>query len=175
MIKKEEKITLSPWVTVLERTINLGTEDEVYHSLLQNDYVSIVAVTIDNQLLLVEQYRPALDKFTIELPSGLLEENETSESCARRELLEETGYEVKSELVSLGSYSPDTGRLCNRIHGYFSTNVTVKELSNSEPNIRAFSIPLNEIMTYIQNGKIENALHVMYIYIALYKNYMVID
>src|SRR5262245_57499864 len=65
--------------------------------------VVIVAVTDDHKLLLVEQYRVPMAKAVIELPAGLagdVEGSETEElvAAARRELLEETGYEA-SEMV----------------------------------------------------------------------------
>jgi len=61
--------------------------------------VALVAVTEDDELVLVEQYRPALDRRIIELPAGLVGDREGAEDedmkdAARRELLEETGYEA---------------------------------------------------------------------------------
>lgn len=59
--------------------------------------VAIVAVTDDDRILLVEQYRPPVDRFVIEIPAGLAgdiagEESEAFAVAAHRELLEETGY-----------------------------------------------------------------------------------
>ena len=60
--------------------------------------VCIVAITPDHRLLLVEQFRPPLDRYTVELPAGLAgdvdDALESLETAARRELLEETGYEA---------------------------------------------------------------------------------
>src|SRR5271154_1531774 len=62
--------------------------------------VAIIAVTDERKLLLVEQYRPPMDKNVIELPAGLAgdareNQGEELERAARRELLEETGYEAR--------------------------------------------------------------------------------
>ena len=66
-----------------------------------NGIVCIVAVTPENKLLLVEQYRPPLKTNCIEVPAGLAGDTtdyagEALETAARRELLEETGYEAKT-------------------------------------------------------------------------------
>src|SRR4051812_3742020 len=75
--------------------------------------VAIVAITDDNQVLLVEQYRPAVDRRVIELPAGLVgdvpgEEHESLVSAARRELLEETGYEAR-DVWELAAGVPSAG------------------------------------------------------------------
>ena len=70
---------------------------ECIDRLTCTDVVAIVAVNEKNELILVEQYRPALKKRVIELPAGLVndgryKEAETIEEAAQKELLEETGY-----------------------------------------------------------------------------------
>lgn len=54
--------------------------------------VAVIALTKDKRLVLVEQYRKPLEKSIIEIPAGKLEPGEQPETCARRELEEETGY-----------------------------------------------------------------------------------
>lgn len=56
--------------------------------------VAILPILSDGRVLLVEQYRPAVDSFLWEIPAGLLETGETPLACAKRELLEETGHEA---------------------------------------------------------------------------------
>src|SRR5688500_1779052 len=73
--------------------------------------VGVVAVTDDRKLVLVEQHRPAVGKRVIELPAGLAGDDERSAreelaAAARRELLEETGYEARDiERVAAGAAS----------------------------------------------------------------------
>lgn len=58
--------------------------------------VAVMAVTKENRLVLVRQYRKALEKTTLEIPAGKLEKDERPEVCALRELEEETGYRAKT-------------------------------------------------------------------------------
>jgi ADP-ribose pyrophosphatase len=62
---------------------------------------AIIALTEDNLALIVRQYRPGPEIFMDELPGGTIEPGEDKESAIKRELLEETGYEV-GELTYLG-------------------------------------------------------------------------
>ena len=82
--------------------------------------VAIVPLTPDDRLVLVEQYRPPVDRMVIELPAGLAgdmagEEDERLEQAARRELLEETGYQTR--------------RLTRLFHGPVSAGITSEDLT----------------------------------------------
>jgi 8-oxo-dGTP pyrophosphatase MutT (NUDIX family) len=100
---------------------------EIYHAVKTADYVMVLGVTVDGRIPLVTQYRPAIEAFTLELPSGLAEPDEGPAATASRELLEETGYPASS-LVALGSTVPDPGRTSNRAHSFFA------ELGERIPN-----------------------------------------
>ncbi|MFW5884779.1 MAG: NUDIX hydrolase [Patescibacteria group bacterium] len=62
--------------------------------------VGILALTKNQQVILVKQFRPGPKEILDELPGGYVDENETPEEAARRELLEETGYKGKAEFVT---------------------------------------------------------------------------
>ncbi|WP_196455286.1 NUDIX hydrolase [Planomonospora sp. ID82291] len=66
--------------------------------------MAIVALTADDQAVLVRQYRPGPDKVLLELPGGLVEANEPVTVAAARELLEETGYQAGSLEVVMQTY-----------------------------------------------------------------------
>ena len=69
---------VSPWVEIIERGVELnrGGAPELYHAVAQRDYVAIVARTPDGKFPIVRQFRPALEKFTWELPAGTVEQGE---------------------------------------------------------------------------------------------------
>jgi ADP-ribose pyrophosphatase len=81
--------------------------------------VVLIAVTDARELVLVEQERPAVGARVLELPAGLAGDQgaETLEGAARRELLEETGYEA-ARLVRIGDATPSAG-LCSEIVTFF--------------------------------------------------------
>ncbi len=93
-----------------------------YYWIESPDCVNVLAVTADGRVPLVRQYRPALDRESLELPAGHIDPKETPEAAARRELLEETGYHAPN-LELMGVTDPDTGRMRVRIWCYFARDV----------------------------------------------------
>ena len=87
---------LSPWVTLSTKQVLKAGESDiaVYHSFQQSDYVTTLATRTDGLIPIVQQYRPAVEQITFELPGGLLDRDATPESIAVNELLEETGHQV---------------------------------------------------------------------------------
>lgn len=80
--------------------------------------VAVIAVTNEGKIILLEQYRPALERLIIELPGGLVgdepgHENEPFEEAASRELLEEAGYRAKR--MSIIAAGPSSADLSNEI------------------------------------------------------------
>lgn len=115
-----EETPLSSWVRVVRKEVQFvpHRQLEVYHCLSQPDYVAILAQTRSGLIPIVRQFRPAVEAYTWELPAGLLERGEDPIEACRRELKEETGL-VADQVVHLGSYYADTGRLENLIHAFF--------------------------------------------------------
>jgi ADP-ribose pyrophosphatase len=102
-----ETVFSTKWFEIDALSIVGSTEP--YYVVSTSDYVVIVALTNEKDLLFVKQYRPALNEQTIELPSGHVEDDQTPQEAAHAELFEETGHQaVKMEL--LGCVSPDPGR-----------------------------------------------------------------
>ncbi|MDO9411080.1 MAG: NUDIX hydrolase [Pseudolabrys sp.] len=118
-IQSRRTIEVSPWMKVVEREVAYknGTT-ELYHAVGQPDYIAIVALTPDGRIPIVRQYRPAMERFTWELPAGMVDEGEDPAATCERELLEETGYPSKA-VHALGINAPCTARLSNKVHSFF--------------------------------------------------------
>ena len=90
--------------------------------------------------------------------------------CARRELLEETGYQA-CDLVELGWLLPDTGRLANRLGCYFAEDVTPADTPAAcEEGLEVVLCPLEELGEWILAGRIDHALHLAVIHLAMLHN-----
>ena len=111
---------ISPWMEIIAREVEFaaGAEHQTYHAVSQQDYIAIVALTPDGGIPIVRQYRPAVERFTWELPAGMVDKGETPEACCKRELMEETGLPAKA-VHALGAYAPCTARLSNNVHSFF--------------------------------------------------------
>ena len=97
----KSKIVFDNFTQIEERIYKLpdGSTKKIYIKL-NRPATCILALTEDNQVLLVEQFRPGPGKVLTELPGGYVDEGETSKEAAQRELREETGYEGRLAFVT---------------------------------------------------------------------------
>lgn len=86
-----------------------------YVALEAPDWVNIVAVTPEGQLVLVRQWRHGTRRLELELPAGMIEPGETPEAAAARELREETGY-TAAAISRLGEVAPNAAFQSNRCY-----------------------------------------------------------
>lgn len=88
--------------------------------------VGILAFTKTEEILLVKQFRYALQEVILEIPAGRMDKHETHLECAKRELLEETGY-VSDSITYLGQVYPSPGYTNEVIHLYVAKNCTYQK------------------------------------------------
>ena len=159
-IKTRRTTTISPWVAIIEREVEFapGAAAEFYHAVGQQDYIAIVALTTDGRIPIVRQYRPALERFTWELPAGLVDKGETPETCCKRELMEETGLAAKA-VHALGAYAPCTARLSNQIHSFF-VEAGDRTAHKTEAGIELKLVTPAELGRLILSGEFTLQLHI---------------
>jgi 8-oxo-dGTP pyrophosphatase MutT (NUDIX family) len=138
-----------------------------YYMLELPDYVSVIALTPARELLLVQQYRPVVQRHTLELPAGHVEENERPEDAAHRELLEETGFEAE-QVELLGTLVPDVGRLANRMWCYFASDVRPSSRRHDrEPGVTVIVLPERDALRRAADGTIDHALNLAPLFLAV--------
>jgi ADP-ribose pyrophosphatase len=114
-------VDLSPWLSVEERAVELpdGRVIDDWPWVESREFANVVAVTEDGLFLVFRQTKYAVEGTTLGPVGGYLEPGEESLECAKRELLEETGYEAR-EWTSLGRYAVDGNRGCGVGHLYLA-------------------------------------------------------
>lgn len=126
-----------------------------YSVLDRGEVVAVLAITPENEVLLVEQFRPAVDEITLDLPGGRVEtwNKEDPASAALRELEEETGYCAK-KIERMGSFFyPDSGRSDQKRHLFIATSlVKSSKKLDSEEIIEVHKVPLIDILKGIVLG-----------------------
>lgn len=121
--------------------------------------VAILAITDDNKVVMVEQYRKALERTIVEIPAGKLEKGEEPALCARRELEEETGYECES-LELLTSFYTSPGFADEIVHVYLAQGLTKKENAaalDEDEFVNLEELTLDEAEQYVKEQKIYDA------------------
>lgn len=124
------------------------------------DLVTGVAILpiVDRQVGLIRIYRPAIRDYSWEIPHGFVDEGETDNSSALRELLEETGLMVESEsFSSMGYITPDTGVLAARVHLFLAETGHATQQIQRELGLREFCFfPFAEFEEMIKRSEIQD-------------------
>lgn len=120
---------------------------------------AVLPVDKDGKIILVKQWRNALDRFTFEIPAGGLEvsKGETMIECAARELEEETGY-ISNNIEFLISLKT-TVAFCNeRIDVFFASQLQkTKQNLDEDENIEIFKFDIEDLLCKIRKGEIQDS------------------
>lgn len=148
--------------TVLTQGANRAQREVVEHP----GGVGIVAVTPDNKVCMVRQYRRPFDEIILEIPAGKLNWGEDPFECAVRELKEETGYTAKNYKY-LGEFYPTPGFCNEKIHIYLATELTSGQACLDEDEfLEVETRSFEELIEMIKNGKVKDAKSVIGIFMA---------
>lgn len=119
--------------------------------------VAIVPVLGDGRIALIRQWRTAADEYLLELPAGGLEKGEEPEACARRELIEEIGYEM-GRVTPLFSVFLAPGYSSELIHIFLGEELReVGAQPEEDEDLEFVPLSLDEALQKIDEGQIRDA------------------
>ena len=160
-ILRSEYLVRRPWLTARRDVAELpdGRVNREYYVLEYPDWVNVIAITRDGEMVLERQYRHGLGNTCYELPCGVIEAGETPLEAAKRELLEETGY-AGGEWTEWMTLSPNPATSTNLAHSYLAVNVekvSGQHLDATE-DIAVFLLSQDYVRELLENNQILQAL-----------------
>jgi len=140
-------------VDTVETAAGTGIREVIEHP----GAVLLIALDADDNVFMVRQYRHPVGRVLLELPAGTIDEGEEPETCAVRELREETGYRPHT-IESLGGFFLSPGYSTEYIHLFLATDLEEAPLdTGDEEDLRALRISFADALRRIEAGEIRDA------------------
>jgi 8-oxo-dGTP pyrophosphatase MutT (NUDIX family) len=130
-----------------------------FHRIDSSDWVNIVPITPQGEVVMIRQYRHGLRDLTLEIPGGMVDPGETPSEAAGRELLEETGYRA-AEIAPIGAVSPNPALFGNRVYSYLglgAERVAAVRNDGTEETVVEL-VPEAELRRVVREGGVDHAL-----------------
>jgi len=180
MSKKSFQFTIEPWSVVhenkeyhtpifnlLQRKMQLEAIDEKnegdFYVLEAPDWVNVIPITPNKEIVLVEQYRYGIEQPTLEIPGGMVDPGEQPLQSIKRELSEETGYN-SSNWSSLGKVSSNPAIMTNYTHLYLAEGCkpvrSEKTTGDKHERINVHLLSMDKFLNYVADGTIHHSIMV---------------
>lgn len=159
----EEEIDSSPvfdgaLLKVRRDRVRLPDGKEAIREYIKHPGAAVIIAFLDNgNLLLERQFRYPLHRVFIEMPAGKIDAWETPLQCAKRELLEETGYSAEN-WREIATIHPCIGYSDERLIYFEASGLKFsKKNTDDEEFIEHFELPLAEALDMVKKGEITDA------------------
>lgn len=154
----KESIYKGKIIEVEKHKVSLPNDETAYREVVKhNGAVAICALTPNQEVILVKQYRKALEQELLEIPAGKLEPGEDRKSAAMRELEEETGYKAK-KLTLIGEVYGTPGFSNEKISVYFADALVEGEVNLDEDEfVEKVLYSLDDVKKAVEDRTIEDA------------------
>lgn len=136
------------------------------------DWVNIIALTKDEKVVLIEQFRHGIEEIILEIPGGMIDDGEETETAARRELLEETGFSA-DKFVFLGKSRPNPAIQNNMIFHFLALDCekTGDVSFDEHESVLTRIVSLEDAEKLIESGEISHSMVVAaFYYFSNYRN-----
>lgn len=152
-MSKKEIICKTKWFTLeSEEYKNLPIlGGKPFYRIRMSDTIAVLAITKEGKVVFVRQFRPATNRYTLELPAGYIEKGEASEKAAARELYEETGYRCP-KLHFLGVRSHGVDRIKDAAFVYFGRGASRNKNFSKEDGVEVVPLTLKEVRKIAKSG-----------------------
>lgn len=122
-----------------------------------DDCIAIVAIDGDDNVLLVKQFRKAVEKEVLEIPAGGIEPGEEPVAAVKRELREETGF-LPQRVERIGGFYTSPGYSSEFLHLFVASDLTPAKLQAEDTEgIKVERVPISQILELIRTGAISDA------------------
>lgn len=124
------------------------------------DWVNVIPLTEDNEVVFIEHYRHGIDGMSLEVPGGMIDPEDPSPMfAATREMREETGY-AADELIELGVVHPNPALQENRCFSFLAKNAKLvgEPRPDDTEDIEVVRYPRRDVPGLLRDGKISHAL-----------------
>lgn len=167
-----EYLVKAPWAVLRRDSCRMPNGHTVpeYYVLEYPNWVNIVAITTENKIILVRQYRHGIKQDVLEIPGGVIDSGETALKAAKRELLEETGYEFE-RFEKISELFPNPATSNNITTTYLATGgkkVGEQQLDDQE-EIEIHLASIEEVKELLVSNRFGQALHSAALFYALLK------
>lgn len=161
----------TPWLEISKNIFRLPNGEIIqdYYLIKKPASVHFVAITENNKIILIKQYRPGAEKASISVPAGYVDKGETLEKACQREMAEEIGYQAKN-LLEITQITEGSDRFvgfpCHLFMAWNLVRIKDRALDAEAKEINIIEINAAEAIKMIERKKIKGAFTIAAIFLA---------